>query len=198
MTCGDWGVTGVEFKNSFSMKLNLTVLMVLLSLNLPGQVKMNKLSINPIQLICYNRLNVEFERGFGLGKYGISLYYGRTGNASRKIHGQYSWLSEQNTAVKFYHKNIDRSCFWYGGMITVSSGNIYDENGIDKATNIGALGVLGITGYQVILKSFYINPYIGAGYALTNNLFGSAEYTGNIGKPTDWLLTYGIKIGFCF
>jgi hypothetical protein len=69
---------------------------------------------------------------------------------------------------------------------------------LDKATNIGALGVLGITGYQFIIKSFYIKPYLGAGYALRNDLFGSAEYEGDIGKPKDWLLTYGLKIGFCF
>lgn len=180
------------------MRCYLIGLIVLLSLNTYCQNKMNKISINPIQLFGYNRLNFEFERGFRDGKFGISIYYGQTGNSSRKIHGQYSYLSEQNIAIKIYNKESYKSCLWYGGMISVSSGNIFDENGIDKATNIGALGLLGITGYQIIFKSFYLTPYLGAGYALTNDLFGSAVYSGDIGKPTDWLLIYGIKTGFCF
>lgn len=72
------------------------------------------------------------------------------------------------------------------------------ENGIDKALNIGALGIMGITGYQFIFKSFYVTPYLGVGYALTIHLFGSMEYYGDVGKPTDWLLGYGLKMGFCF
>jgi len=83
-------------------------------------------------------------------------------------------------------------------MVTVASGNIYDENGINQATNIGALGILATSGYQFIVKSFYLNPYLGAGYSLTNDLFGSAQYAGDISKPTNWLLTYGFKMGICF
>jgi hypothetical protein len=141
---------------------------------------------------------VEYERGFNAGKYGISFYMGRTGNASRKIHGQYAWLSEQNVALKFYSKSMDKSSFWYGGIVSVSSGNIYDENGIDQASNIGALGILATSGYQFIVKSFYINPYLGAGYSVTNDLLGSADYTGDNAKPKNWLLTYGFKMGICF
>lgn len=83
-------------------------------------------------------------------------------------------------------------------MISVSSGNITSADGLDRASNIGALGILGVTGYQFMIRSFFIDPFIGVGYAVTNDLFGSAEYTGDIGRPTDWLLTYGFKIGFCF
>jgi len=163
-----------------------------------AQQRLNKLSVNPIELLGYNRLNMEYERGLNKGKYGICFYLGQTGNSSRKIHGQYSSLSEQNVAFKVYSRSIERSTFWYGGMVTVASGNIYDENGIDQATNIGALGILATSGYQFIVKSFYINPYLGAGYSLTNDLFGSAQYTGDISKPTNWLLTYGFKMGICF
>jgi hypothetical protein len=180
------------------MKTFLFSLFFLLTVNLFAQQKLNKLSINPIQLFGYNRLNVEYERGFSQGKYGISFYLGQTGNSTRKIHGQYSWLSEQNAAIRFFSKSMDKSSFWYGGMVSVSSGNIYDENGIDQATNIGALGVLATSGYQFIIKSFYLNTYAGAGYSLTNDLFGSAEYSGNIAEPSNWLLTYGFKVGISF
>jgi hypothetical protein len=57
-----------------------------------AQTGMNKLSINPIELIVYNHLNMEFERGFHNGRYGVSFYMGRTGNASRAAHGQYSFI----------------------------------------------------------------------------------------------------------
>jgi len=180
------------------MKSILFSLFFILSVSSFAQQRMNKLSVNPIELIGYNHLNMEFERGFHNGKYGVSFYIGQTGNASREIHGQYSRLSAQNVALKFYSKSIDKSSFWYGGMISVASGNIYSVNGVDQATNIGALGLLATTGYQVVIRSFYINPYLGVGYALTNDLFGSATYTGDISKPTNWLLTYGFKVGFCF
>jgi hypothetical protein len=180
------------------MKAIIFSLFFIVTINSFAQQKMNKLSVNPIQLFGYNRLNMEYERGFNAGKYGISFYMGRTGYASRKIHGQYSWLSEQNVALKFYSKSMDKSSFWYGGMVTVSSGNIYEENGVEQAINIGALGILASSGYQFIVNSFYINPYLGAGYSLTNDLFGSAKYTGDNAKPTNWLLTYGFKVGICF
>jgi hypothetical protein len=180
------------------MKTYLFSLFFIISSSSFAQQKMNKLSVNPIQLFGYNRLNVEYERGFNAGNYGISFYMGRTGNAARKIHGQYAWLSEQNVTLKFYSKNMYKSSIWYGGTVSVASGNIYDENGIDQATNIGALGILATSGYQLIVKSFYINLYLGAGYSLTNDLFGSAQYAGDISKPTNWLLTYGFKMGICF
>lgn len=177
------------------------LLLLIMGLNLTGtyaQNKLNKLSLNPIELLGYNRLNVEFERGFRQGKMGISLYIGHTGVASRKIHDEFSQLSEESVAVRFFTKAMDKSSYWYGAMISVSSGNITSADGLDRASNIGALGILGVTGYQFMIRSFFIDPFIGVGYAVTNDLFGSAEYTGDIGRPTDWLLTYGFKIGFCF
>ena len=180
------------------MKTFLLSLLFIMTVNTFAQQRLNKLSVNPIQLFGYNRLNMEYERGLSEGKYGISFYLGQTGNSSRKIHGQYSWLSEQNVAFKVYTKNIDKSNFWYGGMVSVSSGNIVSENGVDKAGNIGALGVMGTSGYQFVAGSFYANLYLCLGYALTNDLFGSAKYTGDISQPSNWLLVYGFKIGICF
>jgi hypothetical protein len=180
------------------MRLFALILMSLFTITVNSQDMMNKLSVNPIQILGYNRLNVDFERGFGEGKYGINFYFGRTGNSTRKIHGQYSYLSEQSVGFKRYTRYIDKTCFWYGGLLSVSSGDIYDENKLDSATNIGALGLLGSGGYQILIRQFYLNFYLNFGYALTNDLFGSAEYSGDIGRPTDFLLTYGLKIGFAF
>ena len=180
------------------MKLFSLFLLFFIPFNLFAQQKLNKLSVNPIQLFGYNRLNIEYERGFIEGKFGIGFYLGSTGNSSRKIHGQYSKLSEQNFSIKFYPQKADKSGFSYGALVSIASGNVYDENGLDSATNIGTLGVFATGAYQFIYKSFYTNVYLNAGYALSNDLFGNAKYTGNIGKPTDWLLTYGLKIGLCF
>lgn len=181
---------------------NFIVLFVVLAVIVPiqslSQQRLNKLSFSPIQLLGFNQLNLEYERGFKSSNIGISVYLSSTGNAFRKVHGQYSKLSEQNFSLKYYSNAIDSSSFWFGGILSVASGNIYDENGIDSAKNIGSLGIQFTTGYQFIFKSLYINPYLSAGYSITNDLFGSAEYTGNINKPSQWILTYGFKIGMCF
>ena len=158
----------------------------------------NKISVNPIQLFGYNRLNLEYERTFNEGKYGIAFYFGSTGHATRKIHGQYSYLSEQNASFRYYRKSFNTSSLYFNGTLTVSSGKIEDENVTDKAYNVGALGILGGLGYQIIHKSFYFNPYINTGVSLTNNLFGTAEYYGNFSKPGNLLLTYGFKMGIVF
>lgn len=163
-----------------------------------AQDRLNSLSVNPIQLFGYNRLNIEYSRGFNQGKYAIGIYLGRTGNSARKIHGQYGYYSEQSFSINFFNKKMDQSSLWYGGRVTVASGDLYDENGIDQATGIGSLGILAGIGYQFVIRSFFISPYIHAGYAITNDLFGSAEYTEDMGKPTKGLLTYGFKAGFCF
>jgi hypothetical protein len=116
--------------------------------------------------------------------------------ASRLIHEQYSYLSEQNVSLRFYRKTIHNSCFWYGTTVSVSSGKISAKNG--TASNLGALAILGTSGYQFIIKSLVINPYLSAGYAITNDLFGSAIFTGDIDQPGRILLTYGLKAGYCF
>ena len=82
------------------MKTLLLSLFILMTVNTFAQQRLNKLSVNPIQLFGYNRLNMEYERGLNDGKYGLCFYLGQTGNSSRKIHGQYSWLSEQNVTFK--------------------------------------------------------------------------------------------------
>jgi len=180
------------------MRTRLLIFICFISIASFSQEKMNKISISPIQLIGYNRLNLEYERGFAAGKYGLAIYFGQTGNSSRKIHGQYSSLSEQNVSIKFYPKQINSCGFWFGGILSIASGNLYDDKKAILAGNIGTMGILGGVGYQYLFKSFYINTYLSAGYAVTNNLFGSAEYFNGTKKPTDILLTYGFKTGFCF
>jgi hypothetical protein len=157
-----------------SMRTYFLIMLMVSSSGIFAQNKLNRLSINPIQLIGYNRLNLEFERGFKEGKFGIGYYIGQTGNSSRKVHGQYSTLSEQNISIKFYLKKIDKSCFWYGSVLSVSSGNIYSDNGVDKATNIGALGILASTGYQFIFKSFLCHTILKRWLFDYKQFFGSA------------------------
>lgn len=174
--------------------------LLLSSMMLAGnaQDRLNSLTVNPINLFGYNRLNLEYSRGFNQGKYAISIYLSKTGNSARKIHGQYGYYSEQSISFNFFSKKMDQSSLWYGGTVTVASGDLYDDNGIDQATGIGSLGILAGIGYQFVIRSFCISPFIHAGYALTNDLFGSAEYTEDMGKPTKGLLTYGFKAGYCF
>lgn len=180
------------------MKAKVLFLLLILPNTAFSHEKLNKISISPIQLLGYNRLNLEYERGFNDGRLGCAVYLGKTGYASRKVHGQYSYLSEENVAIKRYGKAIDKSCFWYGGVLSVASGNIYSDNKVDSTTNIGALGIMASSGYQFFIHSFYLNLYIGAGYSLTNNFFGSAHFNDALGKPSNWLLTYGLKAGFKF
>jgi hypothetical protein len=180
------------------MKTCFAILFALLTIALNAQESLNKISVNPIQLIGYNRLNLEFERGFNNGKLGVSFYIGRTGNSTREVHGQLSWLSEENISVRYYTRRSDQRSLWFGGLLSVSSGDIYDKNGVDKALNIGSLGIMATGGYQFFVQSFYLTPYLGVGHVITNDLFGTAEYYGNIGRPTGWLLTYGIKTGIVF
>ncbi len=180
------------------MKTLLIIFFSVFTVCVYSQNYKNKLSFSPIKLLGFNQLNLDYERGFRDGKIGIFVDFAHTGNATRKIHGQYSYLSEQGFGIKRYTKNFDKTCFWYGGMLTVASGNIFDENKIDSATNIGALGILGSAGYQIMIKQFYLGFYLNFGYAITNDLFGTAEYTEDMGKPTDFLLAYGLKMGFVF
>jgi hypothetical protein len=180
------------------MRTAFFILIVSLYTVVYSQDKMNKLSVSPIQLIGYNRLNIEFERGFNNGKYGCALYLGQTGNASRLIHNQYSTLSEQNVAFKFYGKSIDRSCFWYGGLVSVTSGNLYSKDKTESSTNISSLGLQATGGYQFFIQSFYANLYVSSGYSVTNNLFGSATFNDNWDCPSHIILAYGIKAGFKF
>ena len=180
------------------MKLFLVTVFLTITVHAFSQEKLNKISVSPIQLLGYNRLNFEYERGFNEGRLGCAIYLGKTGYASRKVHGQYSYLSEENAAIKRYTKTYDQSCFWYGGAISVVSGNIYSDNKVDSTTNIGALGLVATSGYQFFIRSFYMNLYIGAGYSITNDFFGSAHFNEALGRPSNWILTYGIKTGFKF
>lgn len=191
-------VLASDFKINGTMKTIISLFLLVTGYFAYSQSNLNKLSVSPIQLIGYNRLNVEFERGFNEGRTGVAFYFGQTGNASRKIHNEFSTLSEQNATLKFYNKAIDKSCFWYGTSVSVSSGNLYSADKADSTINIGALGVLGTGGYQFFVRSFYVNTYVSAGYSFTNNLFGSAVFDPDLGKPSNWLLAYGFKIGFKF
>lgn len=48
-----------------------------------------------------------------------------------------------------------------------------------------------------MLNSFYLDLHVGLGYALTNDLFGDAEYSGDISE-SKLLIPYGIKMGIAF
>ena len=182
------------------MKKQLVLLLLLACFSIQGfsQEKLNKISVNPIQLFGFNMTNFEYERGFDEGKLGISFFYGKTGSSTRNIDGLTTYMSEQNFSIKSYTNNISQSSFWYGGQVSVSSANIFDlEDWNNRASNIGTLGLTGKMGYQFILKSFYFDLFGGLGYALTNDLFGDVQYSGNI-EETNLLLTYGIKMGIIF
>lgn len=161
--------------------------------NLQGKLK--KLSINPFYLIGTNILNFEYERGFVDGKLGVSFYYGRTGGATREILGIKSYTSEQTISLKTYSKSISSTSLWYGGQISVISGSIYVDN--ESAYGIGKLGLSGKVGYQFIIRSFYLDFYGGAGYAVTNDLFGSIVYNGDL-TISKYILLFGIKTGIAF
>jgi hypothetical protein len=176
------------------------ILLVLTFIGMQGfsQEKLNKLSVNPIQLFGFNITNFEYERGFNEGKLGVSFFYGTSGMANRKTGDYDMYVSEQNVAVKGYLNNISQNSFWYGGQISVASASIYDTDDYDnRATDIGTLGITGKIWYQFIIKSFYLDFFGGLGYALTNDLFGQAIYNGNV-EETKILYTYGIKTGIAF
>lgn len=178
----------------------LFILVVLTCLGIQGfsQGKLNKISVNPIQLFGFNITNLEYERGFNEGKLGVSFFYGTTGRATRKIGGYTLFVAEQNVNVKGYTNSISQNSFWYGGQLSVVSARIYDLNNWDnQAYNIGTLGLTGKIGYQFILESFYLDFFGGLGYAITNDLFGDAVYSGDV-EEVNLLLTYGIKMGIAF
>jgi hypothetical protein len=175
------------------------IILILSSISVLGysQEKLNKLSVNPVQLFYLNISNFEYERGFNEGKIGVSFYYGQTGSAIRNISGNRIYSTEQNVTLKQYSKSISKSSFWYGGQLSITSANIYSNDFYYRATNIGTLGLTGKFGYQFIIKSFYLDFFGGLGYALTNDLFGDAAYAGNISE-TKLLLIAGIKTGIAF
>ncbi len=177
----------------------ITLLMsILISGSVLSQESRNKLSVNPIELIGFNRLNIEYERSFREGRTGCAFYIGNTGHAVPLVHDQYSWLSQQSVAMKFYLRSFDRPCFWYGGMISVASGTLKNKDLEPQSTNVGALGLLAIGGYQFFARSLYADLYLGTGYAVTNDLFGSAVYAEGTSRPSNLLLIYGIKLGYKF
>ncbi len=181
------------------MKTRITLLLLIgISINGFAQERMNKVSVNPLQLFVFNITNLEYERGFNDGKLGVSFFYGETGNTTREIGGIVAFVTEQNVSVKSYSKSIAESSFWYGGQLSVASGDIFDTDNFDnRANGIGTLGLAGKLGYQLILKSFYLDFFGGVGFALTNDLFGTAEYSGDI-TASNILFTYGIKTGIVF
>lgn len=181
------------------MKTKIAFLMLtMLTLRGVAQEKMNKVSVNPLQLFVFNIGNVEYERGFRGGKLGVSFYYGRTGNTTRTFRGLRTFVTEQQVSIKHYPGTIAASGLWYGGQVSVASGNVYSPDVYnDRAYDIGTLGLTGKFGYQYIHKSFYLDFFGGVGYALTNNLFGKATYLGGVSEAKI-LFTYGIKTGIVF
>lgn len=170
----------------------------MLSISAFSQERLNKVSVNPLQLFGFNIVNFEYERGFNEGKLGVAFFYGRTGNTTRKIGDIRAFLTEQNVSVKSYSKSIDETSLWYGGQLSVASGDIIDFDDFDNsARGIGTLGITGKLGYQFILDSFYLDFFAGLGFAVTNDLFGTAQYTGDI-TESRVLPILGLKTGIAF
>lgn len=178
------------------MKQIVTLLLITLSTTAFAQERLNKVSHNPLQLFVFNLTNFEYERGFKDGSLGVALYYGRTGSTTREINGISFYGTEQNVTFKLYRNLIDNSGLWWGGRLAVASGNARDGNE-GSATGIGTLSVSGMGGYQIIAGSFYLDFFAGLGFALTNDLFGRAHYSGSM-KESRILIPFGVKVGFVF
>jgi len=162
--------------------------------------RLNKVSFNPIQLFGFNILNAEYERGFSDGKLGVSFYMGRSGMFGAESAGYQIFVSHQKVGIKYYTRNIQRNSLWLGGQLSAASGYVYGiegNNSDDEALVNGTLGVIGKIGYQLVLGSFLIDLHAGAGYALTNNLYGESYYSGGIGE-SNLLLDFGINTGIVF
>lgn len=161
-------------------------------------IGMNKISINPIQIIGYNIANIEYERGFKNGKTGIAFYIGRTGLTTRSIDDYMFYTQEQNLSFKKYSNNINTSSFWYGLQLSVTSANIiHTEKFENRAYGIGTFGVTGKLGYQIIYNAFYTDIFAGLGAAITDDLFETAVYSGDI-QPTPLFIIFGLKGGISF
>lgn len=191
----------------------ISVIGFLLLLSFPsiGQ-QLNKVSTNPLQLFVFGLNNIEYERGFREGKFGLS-FYGSMSGSSVPAHGGYEFHgAEQSFSFKVYTNKFDRNSFWYGGKLSLATGDIfydydfsssmYDDPEFQKyinnrAIDISTLGLTGIAGYQFILSNFYLDLFGGIGYAVTNDLFGGAEYLGEI-EESDLLLNYGLRVGVSF
>lgn len=176
-------------------KITFFVIIAFITVKCYSQEKVNKLSVNPIQLFVYNIVNFEYERGFNDGKVGISFFYGATGRSTREIQGYRIYMTEQNASIKRYLKNISTNSFWYGGQLSVVSSSIYGNYG--SASNIGTLGITGKLGYQFIIKSFYLDFFGGVGYALTTDLFGTSSFVGGVTEAKISPII-GIKTGIAF
>ncbi len=174
-------------------------LMTLISVQSFSQEIRNKLSVNPGQLFVFSMTNFEYERGFNNGKLGVSFFLGTTNLTVRPIGGLIRTGTEQNFNLKFYSKSFSTSSFWYGGQLSVASGSIYEAGDFwnNRASGLGTVGISGKLGYQFLIQSFYLDFYGGVGYAITNNLFGQAQYIGRF-TESRLLIPYGIKMGIAF
>lgn len=177
-------------------KYSFFILLVLCSLSAFSQGKMNKLSVNPIQLFASNVTNFEYERGFADGKFGLSFLYARTGLSTREVLDNKISMTEQSVTAKYYHAKMYQSSLWFGTEMAVINQSIYNIDSDSRAL-IEVLGISGKIGFQYIYKSLYIDIYGGIGIAATDNLFGNAYYTGDLSKSI-LLLQLGLKFGIIF
>ncbi len=162
---------------------------------LPAQTLKTKFSVDPVPLFITDIQNFEIERSFLEGKTGLGFYLSNSGAASRRIDGHILYGSEQSALYKYYVENFDKSSLWVGGKLSLAGGTVFGGRG--TASNVGTLGILAMSGYQLVLSNVFLNPFAGVGYALTNNFFGRSSYTGDV-KETSLLLNYGLQIGFLF
>lgn len=182
------------------IKKKCYVLIAILMISVKGfaQEKKSKFSVDPYQLGLLNVLNFEYERSFNDGELGVAFYYGNSGNVPGKLGDTRMNFSEQSIALKKYAKSFSTNSFWSGIQLSVTSGLVNEIDHYSGETwDVGTLGLSAKVGYQVIVKSFYLDVHAGLGYAITNKLFGEIYSYDEVSEER--LLTpYGIKMGIIF
>jgi hypothetical protein len=173
---------------------------LLLAISLGFAQNRTKVSVDPVPLFVIGSNNMQFERTFLDGRLGWAFLFSQPGNAVRMIDGYRYYLSEQALTGKYYFFGAARSGPWAGGAVSVASGNIYEGEFIlteNNARNIGTLGFYAMGGWQWTLGRFFLEPYSGIGVAATNDLYGNAQYNGDL-EESRLLIKYGAQTGMSF
>ena len=183
-----------------------------------------KFSINPVPIAFNSVFNFQVEKSLLNGSLGLGFYMAQSGGASREIKGFTQSGAEESILLKYYANGISKNSPWVGEKTSVTSGTLSFDDGdrTETSTNIGTLGLSGQAGYQLCFGSFFIDPFVGAGIAITNDLFGNSDYNSGYISPANassqyWfsglslgtydhgrssdshlLIQYGINFGFFF
>jgi len=153
-----------------------------------------KFGFNPLQLALFNLQNFEIEKGFE-NNFSFGFFYAHSGFAASELGGYSIYGAEQSVYLKKYFSGFNESTFWIGGKTGIASANVWGDNG--SAFNIGTFSINFISGYQLTIGSFYIDPFGSFGIAITNNLFGDNEFNGDV-EETIFIPGYGVKFGMLF